>query len=163
MNVVIWDLDGTLADGRHRLHLLPSKADSNKTEGWLEFNKASKFDLPFVENIKLMNTLFDAGLKSIIVTGRSDHVIDDTQEWLYRHGCKYHKLIMRSKDDNRKDTEFKEEVLREIGLSNILCAFDDLEHIAKHFRSLGITCHLVTHYDEKRIDNVSRDERKELK
>lgn len=150
-NVIIWDLDGTLADGRHRLHLLPSKENRNHTSGWLAFNQASKFDTPFTDNIQLMNAMASFGYVNIILTGRSDHVIDDTQKWLLEHGCQYRKLVMRSKDDHRKDTDFKEAALKEIGLHRILCAFDDLEHVAKHFRGMGITCHLVTHYDEKRI------------
>lgn len=54
---------------------------------------------------------------------------------------------MRPAADHRRDIEFKEEKLREIGLERIVACFDDLEHVAKHIRSLGVTCHLVTHYD----------------
>ncbi len=38
---VIVDFDGTLSDGKHRLHLLPTK-DLHLTESWSEFNSASK-------------------------------------------------------------------------------------------------------------------------
>lgn len=162
-DVVIWDLDGTLSDGRHRLHLLPSKDKAHRTEAWFDFNKAASSDLPILDNISLMNLMFRNGMKVIILTGRSDHVIEETQKWLYDNGCCYHRLIMRSKHDHRKDTEYKEEMLNSIGLDRILCCFDDLEHVAKHMRSLGLTCHLVTHYEEKRIDTISHEERELLK
>lgn len=88
--------------------------------------------------------------------------MSETQAWLWDHGVKYHRLTMRSELDHRKDIEFKEGALKAIGLDRILCCFDDLEHVAKHIRGMGLTCHLVTHYETKRVDTVSRDERKEL-
>lgn len=39
MKTLIFDLDGTLADGTHRLHL---------TGSWTEFNRASKDDAHWV-------------------------------------------------------------------------------------------------------------------
>lgn len=38
-DIVIFDLDGTLADGTHRLHLLP-KDNYNETWAWKPFNMA---------------------------------------------------------------------------------------------------------------------------
>lgn len=148
---VVFDLDGTLACGKHRLHLLPHKDSAHVTQSWDEFSLAAGTDEPIQDNIDLCNTLYNE-YNLVILTGRCDIARDITEEWLYENYVKYDKLIMRPEDDHRVDTEFKEEELRKIGLENILCAFDDLEHVAKHMRSLGVTCHLVTHYDEKRID-----------
>lgn len=153
---VIFDLDGTLADGRGRLHLLPSADTAHLTHSWDKFNLAAGDDLPILDNIRLMNNLYEFGNEIIILSGRCDIAKELTEKWLYDHGCNYHKLIMRPQADHRKDIQFKEEKLREIGLDTIYACFDDLEHVAKHLRSLGLTCHLVTHYDEKRVDNVHR-------
>lgn len=158
-NIVIWDLDGTLADGRHRLHLLPTK-DYDKTESWTEFNLAAVDDMPFLDNIQLCNAMSHGSYYTIILTGRSDIALDVTEAWLQKHGVFYNELVMRSQSDNRKDTVIKEEYLRSIGLENILCCFDDLPHVAYHLRSLGLTCHLVTHYDTVRTDLVSHGEDK---
>lgn len=153
MKTVVFDLDGTLADGRHRLHLLPTK-DYDKTESWTRFNLAAVDDLAFQDNIDLCNAL---GLhyKVIILTGRSDVARQITLDWLWHHNVYFNELVMRSQSDNRKDTVIKEEFLRSIGLENILCCFDDLPHVAYHLRSLGLTCHLVTHYDNLRTDLIS--------
>lgn len=157
---VVWDLDGSLADGRHRLHLLPTK-DYDKTESWTEFNLAAVDDLPFWDNIELCNVFAHSGdYRVVILTGRSDVARDITVEWLSQHGVCYDDLVMRSHSDNRKDTVIKEEYLRSIGLENILCCFDDLPHIAYHLRSLGLTCHLVTHYDTMRTDLISHGDDK---
>lgn len=153
---VVFDLDGTLACGKHRLHLLPHKDSAYVTQSWNEFNLAAGADSPIQDNIDLCNSLFDE-YKIVILTGRCAIARIVTVRWLALCGVDYDELIMRPEDDHRVDTEFKEEELRKIGLENILCAFDDLEHVAKHMRSLGVTCHLVTHYDEKRVDVAPRD------
>lgn len=147
----IFDLDGTLSDGRHRLHLLPAKEDAHKTHAWDAFNLAAGDDTPILDNIRLMNELYQFGKKIIILTGRSDVAKSITEKWLWEHGCNYNQLIMRPATDHRRDIEFKEDVLTQIGLHKIVACFDDLEHVAKHIRKLGITCHLVTHYEDKCI------------
>lgn len=148
--IIVWDLDGTLACGKHRLHLLPKPEDANVTSGWLRFNMAAGGDSPIEDNIKLMLTNAVAGYHTVILTGRSDDAMEITLDWLRKYEVPYTSLIMRPKDDHRKDIEFKEEKLREIGLDRILCCFDDLEHVVKHIRSLGVTCHQVTHYETDR-------------
>lgn len=145
--VVIVDLDGTLSDGTHRLHLLPTK-DLHLTESWSEFNRAARHDAPIQDTIDIVNMLWKAGMGVVILTGRSDEVETETILWLDRHKVKYDWLIMRRAEDNRKDTVIKEEVLRTIGLHHITCAFDDSPNVIKHFRSLGITTYQVTEYDK---------------
>lgn len=143
----IFDLDGTLACGNHRLHLLPSKDTAHRTEAWDNFNLAAGDDAPILDNIRLMNELFQFGKRIIILSGRCDIAKHITEKWLWENGCSYNQLIMRPQADHRRDIEFKEDKLREIGLERIVACFDDLEHVAKYIRSLGVTCHLVTHYD----------------
>lgn len=143
----IVDLDGTLSDGTHRLHLLPTR-DLHLTESWSAFNGAAIGDKPIQNTIDVVNMLWKAGMGVIILTGRSDEVETDTLIWLDRYKVKFDHLIMRRAEDNRKDTVIKEEVLRAIGLEHIKCAFDDSANVVKHFRSLGITTYQVTEYDK---------------
>lgn len=150
-DTVIFDLDGTLADGRHRLHLLPKK-DHHLTEAWVEFNLEADKDKPFEDNIGLLISLYYVGYNIVILTGRSDIAKDLTVKWLEDNGVPYHQLVMRKQADNRKDTVIKEEFLREYGLDRVLCCFDDLPQVANHFREMGLTCHLVTEYKEDRDD-----------
>ena len=145
--IAIVDLDGTLSDGTHRLHLLPTR-DLHLTESWSAFNGAAIGDKPIQNTIDVVNMLWKAGMGVIILTGRSDEVETDTLIWLDRYKVKFDHLIMRRAEDNRKDTVIKEEVLRAIGLEHIKCAFDDSSNVVKHFRSLGITTYQVTEYDK---------------
>ena len=55
-DIVIFDLDGTLSDGRHRLHLLPKK-DMHLPRSWDEFNKAAIDDTPIKDNTELLDSL----------------------------------------------------------------------------------------------------------
>jgi len=150
-DIIIFDYDGTLSCGNHRLHLLP-KENMHLTESWVEFNMQCGKDAPIRDNIQLMNTLYDAGYIIVILTGRSDISRDLSEQWLDEQSGKYHHMKMRDADDNRKDTVIKEEYLRKLGLDRILCCFDDLPQVARHMRSLGLTCHLVTEYTEERTD-----------
>lgn len=158
-----FDLDGTLADGRHRLHLLPAKEDAHKTQAWDAFNLASGRDMPILDNIRLMNELHQFGKRIVILTGRSDVAYHVTNRWLWEHGCNFNELIMRPASDHRRDIEFKEEALRNYGLERIVACFDDLEHVAKHIRSLGVTCHLVTHYDTQCVSTSQHVRYPEIK
>lgn len=145
-NIVVFDLDGTLADGRHRLHLLPNKDDAHKDAAWNRFNLACVDDVPLRDNILLLRALLPK-FSIVILSGRGEVAMEHTSKWLDYYNVDYDELIMRPIGDCRKDVDFKEAELRKLGLDNILCCFDDLEHVAKHIRSLGVTCHLVTHYD----------------
>lgn len=145
--IVIVDLDGTLSDGSHRLHLLPTE-NLHLTESWSEFNRAAAGDSPIKSTIAVINGLWVSGFAIVILTGRSDEVRYETCKWLNENGVKFDEIIMRRQEDNRKDTVIKEEALRAIGLDNIVCAFDDSPNVVKHFRILGITTYQVTEYDK---------------
>lgn len=154
MKTAIFDLDGTLADGKHRLHLLPT-VDLHLTDSWNEFNRASKDDSPIHSTIEVCNIMARAGLRIIILTGRSDIVRAETEAWLERNSVLYSELVMRSHSDNRKDIIIKEEFLRnKVGLENIVAAWDDSPAVIEHFRRLGITTYAVCDYGaaERRTD-----------
>ncbi|AQY55263.1 polynucleotide kinase [Escherichia phage vB_EcoS_ESCO41] len=145
--VYLFDYDGTLSDGTHRLHKLPTK-DLHLTESWSEFNRLSEYDQPIESTIQVMNSLYNSGAFIIILTGRSDEVCEISTQWLHDAGAKYNVMVMRQADDNRKDTIIKEEFLRYIGLHRITAAFDDSPSVVAHFRSLGITTYQVCDYGD---------------
>lgn len=151
--VVIFDLDGTLSNGEHRLNMLP-KFDLHLTKSWSEFNLAAKNDSPFTDNISVCNAMYDAGFCVIILTGRSDEVWNETVEWLEKHKVSHDMLIMRRARDNRKDTVIKEEVLRAIGLDRIVACWDDSPNVISHLRGIGLTVYQVCDYGEQLHDHL---------
>ncbi|ALP47745.1 putative kinase phosphatase [Aeromonas phage Ahp1] len=157
--IAIWDLDGTLSCGLHRLHLLPAKDKANRCEAWDEFNMAAINDAPILHNIELYKTMRRDGWTCIILTGRGGIARAITVAWLLKHGILLERpdreLIMRAADDHRVDTVFKEEVVKMIRHRmnhEVIMAFDDAEHIVKHFRQMGVPCLQVTHYDNPSLD-----------
>ena len=153
-NVVIFDLDGTLADLSPRLHLMPTK-DLHLTDSWTEFNKACGGDFPIRDTIAVCNAMWEAGYTVIILTMRSDIAEDETMSWLDDNGVTYCCLKMRPHGDNRKDYIIKEEYLRDVvGLDNIVAAWDDSPSVVAQFRSMGITTYQVA-ADVERNDLMS--------
>jgi hypothetical protein len=155
--VVIFDLDGTLANGKHRNHAVPAPEDADKTWAWDRHNLLATKDVPITDTINICNILHKTH-RIIILTGRCAVAEDLTIAWLAKHNVHYDELIMRGIEDHRPDTCYKEEELRSIGLDKILCAFDDLEHIALMIRELGVTCYLVNKYNKRRINTVDNSE-----
>lgn len=141
-NVVIFDLDGTLADLSGRLHLLPKEGDRDRTECWDEFNLACSTDKLIHNTAEVIRNLHET-YEIVILTGRCDIARELTQLWLAENAIPYDHLFMRAEGDHRVDTTIKQEVVEQIGVDNILCAFDDLPHVVEHLRSLGITTYHV--------------------
>jgi uncharacterized HAD superfamily protein len=155
--IVIFDLDGTLANGKHRNHAIPKAEDAHLTYSWDRHNMLSVDDLPIKDTINVCNMMYKTH-RIIILTGRCVVAEALTIKWLAEHNVHYDELIMRGMEDHRPDTVYKEEELLNIGLDKILCAFDDLEHVAVMIRGLGITCYLVNKYNKPRVDNVDRED-----
>jgi len=161
-NIVVFDLDGTLSNGKHRNHLVPDAKDAHKCSAWEAHYNAAGGDTPIQDTIDVCFALNGAGYEIVILTGRCVDASDVTVGWLADHQIPYARLIMRDFDDERPDILYKEEELLKLGLDNILCCFDDLEHVATMMRGLGLTCYLVNKYNKKRVNTTDNSEWGEL-
>lgn len=137
-NVIICDVDGTLRDPSGRLHLIPSRDDMDRTEGWRKFNMACFSDAPTQRNIDLVNSLFDHGYVIYLVSGCSLEARDITRHWMTEHGVQFSYLIMRPEDDHRIAGVFKKEVLETIGMDNIAFCIEDNPKQAELMESWGL-------------------------
>lgn len=135
---IIFDLDGTIADIRHRLHLV-----SSEPKQWDEFNKLCIYDQPNSNVISVLNDLKDVGNEIIILTGRSSVVKPQTLEWLNKYDVHYDEIYMRGRDDYTSDVELKRKWLIRYGKSRIVCVFDDRQGVVNMWREEGITCFQV--------------------
>jgi hypothetical protein len=148
---VIFDLDGTLACGKHRLHLLPRHEDAHIDTAWERFSLAAGDDSPIIDNIAIMNVL-EQNYHTVILTGRGMISIDVTADWLADNNCHYNELIMRPIGNCQLDTDFKTKVVNELRVEHdIVCAWDDKDTVCKMFRDMGITAHQVTDYEKRMI------------
>jgi len=97
MLTTIFDLDGTLANHDHRLHLAPQFPDGD----WAPFTHAAVNDTPNRGVIALLDALFDHGGDAQIWTSRPEYARGMTVDWLSEHVRHVPVLRMRPNDDYR--------------------------------------------------------------
>ena len=102
------DLDGVLADVRHRLHFLESKP-----KDWEGFFAGIPSDPVLPEGRAVVDRLA-ADHELIYLTGRPSSTRKETQAWLDQHGFPRARLIMRSGRDRRPARQTKPALLREL-------------------------------------------------
>jgi phosphoglycolate phosphatase-like HAD superfamily hydrolase len=136
-DVVVFDLDGTLALIEHRRHYV-----AGKKKKWREFFAASVHDAPNEPIIEVDRALHRTGHEIWIVSGRSDEVREVTVLWLANHEVPYHHLIMRRAGDFTADDILKHSWLIKgiIPKERVLLVFDDRDRVVAMWRREGLTC-----------------------
>lgn len=139
---VIVDIDGTLADATHRMHLLPKGPlldDVSPDEAWNRFFDAAGDDEPITEIITLVRALYRDNV-IFLATGRRESNREVTVAWLERHKVSYDHLLMRPEGDTRRDDVVKREMLDEIRSHKlpILFALEDRSRVVSMWRANGI-------------------------
>lgn len=165
MKTIIFDIDGTLADNKHRSHHI-----QKEPKDWNAFFEAMDGDEPIKTVFRIMEVLdrnfgFDMSgdFKThrtsplIFVTGRTEKYRENTVFWLKANFFKswgfarYSKqwLYMRKDGDHRPDHIVKREILEQLQLEghDILCAFEDRKSCVDMYRENGILCFQVADGD----------------
>ena len=136
MDCYVFDIDGTLADVTHRLHHI-----KRKPKNWDKFFAASADDKAIAHICDLAHHL--SAIKPVVfVSGRSDQVRRETEDWLEREVGQRGPLYMRKARDTRPDYIVKAELLDALmgdGYEPIM-AFDDRDQVVKMWRAKGIPC-----------------------
>lgn len=135
MNIIV-DIDGTLADMRHRRHFV---IDGN--HDWKSFYESMVMDTPIQPVVDLVNELYRHNFIAL-VTGRPSNYVSHTSEWLEKYKIQFHSLYMRKEGDMRPDYIVKEEILHEIkvkyGIPDLV--IDDRQDVVDMWRRNGIIC-----------------------
>jgi len=102
-NIIICDLDGTIANVQHRLHYIKNPDGTMKPyaeRDWDSFHAACVDDEPYKDVMEILHNLYDAGRREGIqagvcgggsereiyfFSGRNESVRNETIAWLYRH------------------------------------------------------------------------------
>jgi|ERR1700722_954582 len=103
---IIVDIDGTIADCRHRIHLVK---DGRKE--WKKFFDLMHEDLPIQPVIRLVNAMFNANSDILYVTGRPEEYRAATTNWFQDNTVHCNDILMRKTGDFRPDYIIKEEIL----------------------------------------------------
>lgn len=139
MKIIIFDLDGTLANIDHRLSFI-----KQEPKDWQRFFKACPADQPKQAVIQAAKGLYQLGHPIWILSGRSISVKDKTITWLKQHNIPYDKLIMRNMNDFTPDHELKRQWIIEYELKpRTLCIYEDRQQVVDMWREEGFTCFQV--------------------
>ena len=133
--IVIFDIDGTLADISQRIHHI-----RKKPKNWNAFNEGMAKDKAVRSMVRLCNLLYESGTRIILCSGRNEKNRPETIEWLKREGVNYHELLLRKDTDMRQDAVIKREMLQDLDKSKILFVVEDRSRVVEMWRSEGLTC-----------------------
>lgn len=135
MRAIICDIDGTIADTRHRLHFI-----QGKPKDWISFFDAMDTDAPHTYVITLLQAL-SSTYPILLATGRPETHRDMTQAWLQQHSVPNSLLTMRKAGDYRSDVVVKKEMLVEIRKTyDPLLSIDDRPEVIQMWRNNDVPC-----------------------
>jgi len=138
MKTIIFDIDGTLANIKHRRKYL----DGDRPD-WTRFNAAMGEDTPNAPIVALYNTLWNSGAYHLeIVTGRNERFRKVTESWLTWNNIEFNSVTMRANKDQRADNFVKQDILDAFLAAGHEIEFvvDDRQQVVDMWRRNGITC-----------------------
>jgi hypothetical protein len=138
MKVIIFDIDGTVANCTHRQHHV-----QQKPRRWDLFNKAIPLDTPHDDIIWLFKLLAnEPDTVMLIASGRGEDNRPETEVWLADNAINYKKLYMRRSKDSRPDNIVKKEILDQIRaeFGEPYMVFDDRNQVVNMWRENGVRC-----------------------
>lgn len=144
---VIFDLDGTLTDCRHRLHHVRKTPPD-----WPAFFAGCVDDPPHEYVLELNRMVAQAAKHRydetgaapvvFICSGRPDSHRAETERWLADHNVFYWQLLMREAGDHQSDVSLKRDTLTAIRGQGYepLFAVDDRPSVVAMWREEGVPC-----------------------
>lgn len=117
--MVVFDIDGVVADVRHRLHFL-----DDKPKNWAGFFAAAPADPALAEGLSFAQSVAHDH-EIVWLTGRPESMRNQTMNWLRDQRLPVHQLIMRRRGDHRPARIVKLDALRVLAASEIELLVDD--------------------------------------
>lgn len=143
MKCFLIDIDGTVANGDHRLHHI-----QKEPKAWDDYFLACGSDTPIAHMHTVVTALSEI-FSIVYVSGRSDMVRQQTIDWLDANGFPCDALYMRKQGDHRNDDVLKIELLAQVRADGFepIMAFDDRNRVVLAWRNAGIPCAQVAEGD----------------
>ena len=134
--VIVFDIDGTLADVTHRRQYVASKP-----KNWAAWNAGMAGDSVH-EDIRWMLKKFyrTPGAEIILCSGRGEETRAVTETWLQENMIPYVQVYMRREKDYRQDYIVKVELLEQIRKDHgePFLWVDDRQQVVDAIRAQGI-------------------------
>lgn len=135
---VVLDIDGVLADVRHRLRFV-----ANTPKDWESFFNAAKRDsllsvgADFARAAATTHTV-------VYLTGRPERLRADTTSWLQHHNLPAGRLLMRRDGDHRPAVQMKLQELRRLHVElNVELVVDDDPAVINAVQAAGFEARLA--------------------
>jgi hypothetical protein len=150
--LAVVDIDGVVADVRHRLHHVESRP-----KDWPAFFAAADRDPPLAEGVERVLALL-ADHDVVYLTGRPEHLRRVTEEWLDRHGIGGRTLLMRRSRDYRPARATKAEEIRRLARSRaVAVVIDDDPDVCAALRAAGWPVEQATWVPHSRTLNAAQE------
>ncbi|HET7900459.1 MAG TPA: HAD family acid phosphatase [Candidatus Nanopelagicales bacterium] len=148
--IVVFDIDGVLADVRHRLHHV-----EGRRKDWPAFFASMDDDEPLPDGVDLARRYAEDGYRIAYLTGRNEAYRRLTTAWLERQGLPDGRLVMRREDDRRPARVFKPQAVSRLARDgDIVEVVDDDLAVVRVLRDEGWT---VRHADWMRPDEEEQE------
>jgi phosphoglycolate phosphatase-like HAD superfamily hydrolase len=129
----VFDIDGVLADVRHRLHHV-----QRSPKNWDLFFREMDADTALDEGLTLVHEQVAQGCDIAYLTGRNETYRELTSTWLADQGLPTGRLMMRPDNDRRPARLYKPEALRALARSgSIEIVVDDDVAVVDTLRAQG--------------------------
>jgi predicted ATPase len=133
--IIVFDIDGTLANIEHRRAFV-----ATKPKNWKAFNAGIVNDTPH-EDIVWLAQSFDNGLNKIVLcSGRGEEHRIVTEKQMRDFDVPFNALYMRPAKDHRPDDIIKVELLQQIRseFGKPFLWFDDRNRVVDAIRAEGV-------------------------
>jgi predicted kinase len=131
--IILCDIDGTLACGKHReVHLAGEKKDWRTYYSLLPLDSPIDLVVRWVRELAKTHTI-------CLVSGRPDTYQHETIRWMDVHGVPFDYLFMRAGGDKRPDTEVKKMILDKLPKDKIEFVIDDRPSVCRMWKAEGLT------------------------
>ena len=147
-DMVVFDLDGTLADIEPYLHFLVQHPDHPRD--WYGFHESVYGAAPKADVLAMYSLYTMRDIEVVILTSRQRDWEGVSTDWLWKWGIDYDRLIMRGMKDKRSAPEYKREELMKLKSEgfNIVHVFDDHPGVIEVCNELGLPNTKVPGYEE---------------
>ena len=136
--LAVIDIDGVVADVRHRLHLV-----ERRPKRWDEFFRAADDDPPLPEGLAVVRELA-ADHDILWLTGRPERTRRATETWLAAQGFEPEPLVMRRDRDHRPSRMAKLDELRRLRRTReVAIVVDDDPEVVATLRAAGFPVRLA--------------------
>jgi hypothetical protein len=149
-DIIVCDLDGTLANCEHRVHHVQKTdgAGLRRKPNWDAFYAGVREDTVNVPVLHVLDKFmfYEGAIYNLIFcTGRPERCRADTEAWIVDM-CHIYEftLLMRKDGDFRADNVVKQEILdAHIDKDRVLFVLDDRQQVVDMWRRNGLTCFQV--------------------